>query len=48
MQMVIDREGYWTPYWMTPIKYPFLGLRKRSKLLDKVQNSNILLKISKD
>jgi hypothetical protein len=23
------------PYWMAPIKQPFQGLRKRSKLLDK-------------
>jgi hypothetical protein len=28
MQMVIDSEGYWTPYWMAPVKQPFLGLRK--------------------
>jgi hypothetical protein len=35
MQMVIDSEGYWTPYWMAPIKQPFEGLRKRSELLGK-------------
>jgi hypothetical protein len=35
MQMVIDSKGYWTPYWMVPIKQLFQGLRKRSKLRDK-------------
>jgi hypothetical protein len=35
IQMVIDSEGYCTPYWMAPFKQPFGGLRKRSKLLDK-------------
>jgi hypothetical protein len=48
MQMVIDSEGYWTSYWMAPIKQPFQGLRKRSKLLEKMLTQIILLKISKD